>query len=246
MDEDEGAYARAFDEYQSCLALSPAARIARNIRMRVDWLKARSEGAFVPLSRLWAVRRDPAFSQDPAVIEAFVREADGFPPGIVRSEARMAAAEALLAMRRGEEAMPLLVAVRDDPKSLGVTIGLAEGHIVQARLEAGKLSEAADEVDRRGALVEPRQVAQVRRLVQRRTMHRTAIVGLGLCLVLAVATAARAGRRRGVAAVAVDAAGSNALLRRALVVASCVAAVAFGAYLILSAFLPAYIDGLGL
>jgi hypothetical protein len=201
MDEEEGAYARAFEEDRRCLALSPGGRIARNVRMRVDWLRARSEGDFVPLSRLWAVRRDPAFSRDPAVVEAFVQEAGGFPPGIVRSEARMAAAEAFLAMHRVDEAVPLLVAVHDDPRSLGTTIGLAEGNLVQARIEGGNLGEAANEVERRGALLEPDQAAKVRRLVRRRTMQRTAIAGLGAVAFTGVILAL-ARRRRGRTAIA--------------------------------------------
>jgi hypothetical protein len=307
LDEEDGAYARAFDQYQACVALSPTGRLGRNIRMRVEWLKARSEGDFAPLSRLWAMRRDPAFTHDPAVALAFVREANGFPPGIVRSEATMAAAEALLAMHRVDEATPLFVEVRDDPRSLPMTVKLAEGHVVQARIEAGDVNGAADEVDRRGALVTPEQIAAVRRLERRRTLRRTALAGLGVYLAFAGMTVAWAGRRRdravfadvwralggssrraawsamavtagaygilaavllafrhdpvraapclaaatlvipfAIGTIAVDAASAKGTPRRVLLVALGIVGVASASYLALNAFLPVYLDRVGL
>jgi hypothetical protein len=307
MDEADGAPARAFDQYKASVALSPTGRLARRIRMRLEWLQSRSEGDFVPLSRLWAVRRDPAFTHDPEVARAFAREADGFPPGIVRSEARMAVAEALLAMHRGDETVPLFVQVRDDPRSLGMTVKLAEGHIVQGRIDAGKLDDAVAEVDRRGALVTPEQIAAVQRLVRRRTLGRTALAGLGIYLAFGALTAAWAGRRRGRAVfadawralgrpsrgaalgamaitacayvilaavllafrrdpvrpascwivativipfalgtIAFDAAGSSSIPRRVLLVALGIVGIASASYLVLRAFLPAYVNGVGL
>jgi hypothetical protein len=307
LDKEDGAFARAFDEYQAAVALSSTGRLARNIRTRVDWLRARSEGDFVPLTRLWTVRHDPAFMHDPAAALALAREADGFPPGIVRSEARMAAAEVLHAMHRVDDAMPLFVEVRDDPKSLSMTVKLAEGHIVQARLDAGQLDDAAGEAERRASLVSPEQVAAVRRLVRRRMLRRTALAGLGVYLAVAGMMAAWAGRRRGgavfadvwralgksspkaalgtmaitaaaygalaaillafrrdpvrpasclliativipfvVGAIAFDAVGSNSIPRRVLLVALSVLAIGSASYLALRAFLPAYVDGVGL
>jgi hypothetical protein len=200
MDEEEGAYPRAFEQYQACAMLSPTGRLARNARMRVNWLQARSEGDFVPLSRLSAVRRDPAFVHDPAVVEAFVREADGFPPGIVRSEARMAAAEALLAMRRADQAMPLFVQVRDDPRSLGTTVALAEDHLVEASLDEDRLSEVAREVEQRKELVAPELAAKVQRAVRKRVLRDVAALVLAIDLVFAGATIAWAWLRRARAA----------------------------------------------
>lgn len=307
MYEQEGAYARSFEEYQACIAASSSGRIGRNAWSRAEWLKARSEGDFVPLSRSWAVRSNPAFARDPLAVEAFVREAGAFPPGIVRSEARMAGAEALLGMDRVDEAISLFVLVRDDPRSLGTTIGLAEDHVVQALLDAGRLTDAADEVERRGALASPERVANVRRLVRRRLLRQTAIAALAACIVYAAVSVAWAGRRgrsglavawralrrpswRGIvrgavlvagayavlaavlvalrhdpvrstscmavatAAVpitlgglALDAAGSrSSIARRRLIAAMCVVAYAGTTYLVLSWFLPAYLDYLGI
>ena len=63
---------------------------------RAEWLRSRSEGDFVPLTRLEKLRRDPAQSSDPAAVDGLAHDADSFPPGMVRVEARMLVSEAWL------------------------------------------------------------------------------------------------------------------------------------------------------
>ncbi|MDP8999645.1 MAG: hypothetical protein M3O46_05985, partial [Myxococcota bacterium] len=100
IDEDEGAFAQALGHYRASFAAAPASPWALHATERIDWLRSRSEGDFVPLARLERVRRDSVIASDASAIDALAREADGFPPGIVRVEARMLVAEAWLGRMR--------------------------------------------------------------------------------------------------------------------------------------------------
>ena len=50
-------------------------------------------------ARLDRIRQDPAVANDPSAIEALARDADTFPAGTVRVDARMLVAEAWLGSR---------------------------------------------------------------------------------------------------------------------------------------------------
>jgi hypothetical protein len=103
IDEEEGAFERALANQRSCMERAPYGSWARSARLRIGWISARSEGAFEPLARLQRVRGDPKLGGDRAAVEALARDADSFPPGRVRAEARMFAAEALARTKGAEE-----------------------------------------------------------------------------------------------------------------------------------------------
>src|SRR5580658_6722828 len=94
LEEQDGAFERALAAQRACLAKAPTSGWARSARNRIAWISARSEGAFSPLARLERVRHDPVLASDPASIDALARDAETFPPGRVRAEARMFVVEA--------------------------------------------------------------------------------------------------------------------------------------------------------
>jgi hypothetical protein len=201
IDEDEGAFARALDEDAACVAAAPNSRWAQRASDRIDWLRARSEGDFAPLARLERVRRDPALSSDPAAVAELARDADAFPPGTVRVEARMLVAEAWLGrLHRPEDALAQLRKVRDDPKADPLTARLAERELVDALVAEGRLDEAAAEARARANRLDPRFVRQTVRLVRRRSLRWTAVGALAGFVGLAGLALARATRRGAIGA----------------------------------------------
>ncbi len=195
LDEDDGAYARALANDRAAIQAAPGTRWAFRASDRVDWLRARSEGNFAPLARLERVRHDPALSSDPSVVEALAREADTFPPGMVRVEARMLVAEAWLGrLHRPEAAIPLLRQVTSDPKADPLTARLAERELVDTLIDLDRLDEAQGEASARASLLEPTFVKQVRRLRVRRRVRFGAEGALLLFALLASMAFARAGR----------------------------------------------------
>ena len=197
MDEDDGAFERAVAHDRACASAAPDTRWAVRATERVDWIHARSEGGFVPLARLERVRRDASLASDPAAIDALARDAQGFPPGIVRVEARMLVAEAWLGrMGRPRDAMPVLRDVADDPRADPVTAGLAERELVETLAAGGAIEEAAAEARAHASLLEPRFLRGIGQLVHRRWMRRAAIAVIGGFLGLAAMALERARRRR--------------------------------------------------
>ncbi len=191
FEEEDRAFERALADQRACMAKAPYSNWARSARQRVNWISARSEGAFEPLARLQRVRLDPMVGTDPAAIEALARDADAFPPGRVRAEARMFVAEALVRMKRPEEAIALFRKVAGDPSSDSTDAGLARRDLLQAFVAVGQLDDAARQV-RTFPAADPELSAQVRKLVHRRALRRTAIGELVLFAVVAVLGVARA------------------------------------------------------
>ncbi|MDP9037629.1 MAG: hypothetical protein M3O50_22760, partial [Myxococcota bacterium] len=168
---------------------------ARRAEARLEWLRARSEGGFVPLERLERIRRDPDLANDPTAIASLAREADAMPPGIVRVEARMLVAEAWLGrMDQPDAALAELRKVVDDPGADALTAHLAQREIVSALAMAGRIDAAAAEARAHAGWLDARFVGQIQRLVRRRMIRRAC---LGVFAVFAVmATMALAGARR--------------------------------------------------
>jgi hypothetical protein len=144
------------------------------------------------------VRRDPDLASDPSAIDALARDAESFPPGMVRVEARMLVAEAWLGrMHRPADAIRELVLVRDDPKTDPLTSRLAERELVDAYIGEGRIDEAIAEASKHSARLDPKFVRQVKRLVLRRGVERSASIVLAAFGVLSIVGLARAGRQRG-------------------------------------------------
>jgi type II secretory pathway pseudopilin PulG len=197
LDEDDAAFPSALGHYRDAIDAGPNTRWAQRASDRVDWLRARSEGDFAPLARLEHVRRDPALASDPAAIEALARDAESFPPGQVRVEARMLVAEAWLGrLHRPAEAVGELRSVCDDPHADALTSRLAARELVDAIVADGRLEDAVSEAHRRSNRLDPRFVRQIERLVVRRELRRVALVEVALFLALVGAAVVRA-RRRG-------------------------------------------------
>jgi hypothetical protein len=195
-DEDEGAFAQAIVHDRACLAAAPGTRWAGRATERIGWLLARSEGGFAPLARLERIRRDPALANDPAAIEALAHDADAFPPGIVRVEARMLVAEAWLGrMSRPADARAELRSVVDDPKADPLTASLAERELVEGLAEAGRLGDAAIEAHAHERLLDPGVVRRMDMLVRRRWLRKTAVAVLAVFALLAAVALVRAKRR---------------------------------------------------
>jgi hypothetical protein len=195
-DEHAGAFAQALADDRASLAAAPGSAWAQRAAARIAWLDARSEGDFAPLARLERVRRNPSLADDPAAIDALAREAESFPPGQVRVEARMLVAEAWLGrMHRPADALPVLRAVRDDPEADPLSARLAEREIVDTLVTEGRPGEAAAEATSHADRLDPGFVKQTRALVRRRAMRGAAIAELGGFAGLAAIALVRAFRR---------------------------------------------------
>jgi hypothetical protein len=194
LEEEDGAFDRALAAQLACMTKVPTTSFARSARNRVIWIKARSEGDFLPLARLQRVRRNPAVSSDPAEIEALARDADGFPPGRVRAEARMFVAETWLKQTdKRDDAIAELRKVVEDPSSDAMDASFARQHLIEELLAAGRIDDAASEV--RAHHFEPKVEEEVHRLVRHRTLRRAAIaellVGVGFALLATMLRARR-------------------------------------------------------
>jgi hypothetical protein len=197
LDEEDGAYPQALIEDRACIDAAPATRWAFRASDRIDWLRARSEGDFGPLRRLESVRHDPARSSDPATIDALAREADGFPPGMVRVEARMLVAEAWLSrLHRPDDAIAILRLVTSETKIDPLSLRLAERELVEALIAQGRIDEAIAEATARSSRLDPKFVKQVKRLRTRQVVRLVAIGVLAAFGLLAVAALVRARHRR--------------------------------------------------
>jgi hypothetical protein len=142
---------------------------------------ANADPEAVAEARLERVRQDPAVANDPSAIEALAREANAFPAGPARIQARMLVAEAWLGrMRRPDAAIAELRKVTNDPAADPLTARFAQGQIVEALVSEGRLDDAAAEARSNAGRLEPRLVALTRRLVRRRTLRNLAIVELAV------------------------------------------------------------------
>lgn len=195
LDEEDGMFASALTSYGECIARMPGSHWARSARKRVTWLNERSEGDFAPLAQLQRSQRNPALANDPAALDAFAREVDGFPPGMVRGEARMLVAEAWLKdMDRPQNAVREFRKVVDDPKANPRTSVFAERDLVAEWLAEGKLDEAANEI--RMHPLDPRLVKQVQQLVHERELWRWAAIATTVLVCIAFVAIALSRHRR--------------------------------------------------
>jgi len=195
-EEDAGAFAEALAHDQASLAAAPASVGGQRAAARIVWLNARSEGGFAPLARLEQVRKNPLLASDPDAVASLARDAESFPPGQVRAEARMFVAEAWLGrLRRPADALAVLRAVSDDPEADPLSSRLAEREIVDALVAQGRRGEAFAEATSHASQLDPRFVTQTRALLRRRTMRTVAITELGGFAGLAAIALVRAFRR---------------------------------------------------
>jgi hypothetical protein len=192
-----GDFAEAKARYDETLRLDPSAPFARIAQVRAADLGARSEGGFGPLARLERVRRDARKSADPREIEALRDDLRSFPPGRVRSEARMLVAESLRhKLARPREAVALFEQIVDDPAADGLTKSLALSELVATLREVGQIDRAVAVLDAHPEML-PGLRAEVKRLARRETLRRMSQGTLALLGAIGVVAVARAARRVG-------------------------------------------------
>lgn len=200
-DAEKAAAQRRFDaalrDYRAAFDADPSAPFAPAARVRADDLAEHAEGGFEPLRRLEEVRRDPARTRDPVALEALERDAAAFPPGRVRSEARLVVADgywhALGDARRG---IPPLEAVLADPAADRLTRAVALSQLATIERSLGDLDAAVAAVDRHPELI-PSLPVQLHRLVRRARLRRAAELLLAGLALVGSFSAARIARRRG-------------------------------------------------
>jgi hypothetical protein len=190
FEEAQRAYEHAFDA-------DPSAPFAPVARARAEDLAAHAEGGFAPLRALEEVRRDPKKLRDSASVEALERAAGAFPPGRVRSEARIVVAEAYWhTLGQPERAIAPLEAITSDEAAESYTRALALNELVGIARDRGDLGAAAAELDRHPALL-PTLRAEIHRLIRRARISVAAHAWLIALLSVGVVSIARVARRSG-------------------------------------------------
>lgn len=183
--------------YRELLDVAPSSFKAPRARARAEDLEAHAEGEFRPLARLEAVRRDPALAANPEAIAALEEDAEAFPPGRVRAEARLLSGTAWL-RRFGEpsRAIPPLSAVVNDTQAEPLLRRLALGQLIEAHRALGDISAAKAEVDAFPDLLPDLREA-VHREARRAWIMRGAISLVALVLAIGALSALRLARASG-------------------------------------------------
>jgi hypothetical protein len=201
LDEEDGDFASAREHDRACVAAAPVSRWGRTAKAREGWLSERAEGAFAPLARLSRAWGDAKFLDDAASVDAFAREAESFPPGTVRGEARLLLAESWLHhLHRADDGKRELLRVRDDPSSSPRSVISAERELADELLAEGRLDAAEDEIRARGPQLEPAFAAKVEERLARRARRRALGWGSAGLAALCVAAFCVAWARRRISA----------------------------------------------
>lgn len=189
--------ADALAAYDEAFARDPSAPFAPVARARAAELRARSEGAFVPLARLEEVRRDAAKNRDPEVIAALDRDARAFPDGKVRGEALLVAAQAHAhVFDDPARALSALEAILADPSADRSTRALALSEALVLYRQRADLDGALAAVSRDPELL-PAMTREVRADVRRVRIAWAAAATLAAFVACALWGGVRAARRLG-------------------------------------------------
>jgi hypothetical protein len=187
----------ALAHYEASAKRLPSSRYAPRASTLVSELRGHSEGDFRPLVKLETVRRSPALSNDAATIDALARDAATFPPGKVRVEARMLAAEAYQGrLGRKDDAVPLLRLVVEDPKAEVLMAREAASELVHGYVQQKDFASALDVAKKYPKLLEPSTQRTIARLARRRPLRMIASFVLFVLLAAAFIVIVRPGRRR--------------------------------------------------
>jgi hypothetical protein len=193
MDEHDYRFASALARYDASIARDPSHRYALRARAHGDTLRTHSEGDFQPYSELEHIRRDRLASRDPIALAKLAADADGFPPGQVRVEARMLAGDAFLAQGDLARALPLLDLVDTDSKADPILHHQAAHELVDTYLAHGN-PEAAMQVAMRPN-EDPTLAKTVARSIRRRRFGSISIVTLALFALASLVSIGRGAMR---------------------------------------------------
>jgi len=186
-DDEAFAFARALTRYDEGRALDPGSPRAPRAETRAAELRAHGEGDFAPYVKLERVRRDPALSSDRRAVEQLVHDAEGFPPGPVRVEVWVLAAEGFAhRFDRPGEADGLLRRVLADAHADPVVAQKAARDLVTLQLARGDIVAAREAAKLAGPRADPRLLPDVERALRRRSMHHASIALLAVMGLLAV------------------------------------------------------------
>lgn len=196
LEDEHLELAAALAHYDEGRALDPGSPRAPRAESRAATLRAHAEGDFSPYRRLERVRRDPALSADARAIDELVRDAETFPPGLVRVEVWILAAEAY-AQREGRplEAEALLRRVVVDDRADPVLATKAARDLVTLRLARRDLAGAEEAVRLAGTRGDPKLAGDVRRAGRRRSLHHASIAALVVILLFTARALARRSAR---------------------------------------------------
>ncbi len=211
----EGDPAAALAAWRDVIAEAPGSRMASRAQRRVDWLEARSEDDFRPLTALLRFRA----SDDPDRA-AFASEVEAMPEGRVRVEARLSLAQAFARAGDTDRAAATYRAVIAEPRVLEDESRLARDELAGALAAGGDLGAALDELEGAGMSDSARHGVLLR-AARRTFLEPMAWAAIALFVVLVLAGIQRV---RGVGR-ALAALGDPATL-------AAVAIVAIGPYLI--------------
>lgn len=191
--ESEVRPAEARAAWARALELAPASRLARRAERRLEYLDARSEGAFAPLETLWRFQRTPAADRRAETLEALERAIESMPVGRVRAEARMALAGAWAELGETERSLAAYRTLEGEPfLDDGERSVLAED-VAHVYAGAGRIEEAIAALERTGE-DEHGAIAALARASRERVLVPLA---WGLVGTFLVAVAVALGRARG-------------------------------------------------
>ena len=197
LDDKDGRYKAALEKYEASVARSPSSRYVPRASARATVLRTHAEGDFAPFARLEAVRINPKRADDPAEIDALARDAEGFPEGLVRVEARMVVAEAYLGrLGRPDDGIAMLRKVAADPNADPLTGRHAARALVEALVSKNDLPGAVQVTHDLGPALDPLLAKRVATLVRRTAVHRGALAVLGLRALFAGSALLGAARKK--------------------------------------------------
>jgi hypothetical protein len=196
---------KAADEYEEALRLDPTMRDRMRAEQRASAIRLRAEDDFLPLAALERVRRDPVLASDESTIDELVHASQGFPPGLVRVEVWMLAAEAYdKRLGRASDAATLWRLVAADPRADSVTVQSALRSLAMYHLARGDYAgaKAVISMPRANAAALDRGLERdVGRAILRHHLHDASVLALGALFLFAGASFFgrwRAGRLRDV------------------------------------------------
>lgn len=181
--ERELSFAVALAAYESAERADPASRQARRARARIEFLRARSEGDFVPLVELERMRRG-SFS-DPVRLAAFEQRVSAFPAGRVRREARALVADSYLRLDLLGDAVRAHRAWLEEPELDDAEWLRAANGLALARARLGDLDGSLETLRARG-LGASAEAAYVELALARRWARPVALGVLGAFIVAAL------------------------------------------------------------